>query len=116
MPRLNIEQVEMRYPSNSTDRPPYFSIKNDRETKQVRFLYNTINDIYFDVVHEVTINNRTQTIQCLNGDGSNHAGCPLCQQGFDQIVKLYIPVLDLSDNKVKIWTRSKSNYNSRWDF
>lgn len=108
MARLSIEQVEMRYPSSSTERPPYFSIKGDRETKQVRFLYNTINDIYFDIVHEVTVNNKTQTIQCLNSDGSNHAGCPLCSNGYDQIVKLYIPVLDLSDNKVKIWTRGKS--------
>lgn len=98
----------MRYPSATGEKIPYFSIKGDRQTKQVRFLYNTINDIFFDVIHEVTVNNRTQTIQCLNADGSNPNGCPLCQQGFDQIVKLYIPVLDLSDNTVKIWTRSKN--------
>lgn len=107
MNRLSISDVELRYPSQS-DRVPYFSIKNDRESKQVRFLYNTINDIYFDIVHEVDNGSgRTQTVSCLNSDGSNNDSCPCCKAGFNQIIRLYIPVLDLSDNTVKIWTRSK---------
>ena len=105
--RLSLQQIELRYPSASGDRVPYFSLKNDKETRQVRFLYNTINDIYFDIVHEVTVNNKTQTIACLNSDGSNPQGCPLCAHGHNQNIKLYIPVLDLTDNTVKIWTRSK---------
>ena len=100
MNRLSISDVELRYPSQS-DRVPYFSIKNDRESKQVRFLYNTINDIYFDIVHEVDNGSgRTQTVSCLNSDGSNNDSCPCCKAGFNQIIRLYIPVLELSDNTV----------------
>lgn len=107
MGRLSVSDVEMKYPSQG-EKIPYFSLKNDRETKQIRFLYNTINDIYLDVVHDININNRTQSVQCLNSDGANPNACPLCAHGHNQIVKLYIPVLDLSDNKVKYWTRSRS--------
>lgn len=106
MSRLSVEQVELKYPGQG-ERVPYFSIKNDRESKQVRILYNTINDIFFDAVHDVSVNNKFQTISCLNSDGANYQACPLCAKGYNQNIKLFIPVLDLSDNKVKYWTRSK---------
>ena len=107
MSRLSVNEMQMLYPS-SENRVQYFGIKNNGEIKQVRFLYNTLDDIYFDVAHDVNINGRNQTIACLNSNGSNPAGCPLCVKGHNQSVKLYIPVLDLTDNKVKIWTRSKN--------
>lgn len=107
MSRLSVNEMQMLYPS-SENRVQYFGIKNNGEIKQVRFLYNTLDDIYFDVAHDVNINGRNQTIACLNSNGSNPAGCPLCAKGHNQSVKLYIPVLDLTDNKVKIWTRSKN--------
>ena len=57
MARLSIEQVEMRYPSSSTERPPYLSIQGERETKQVRFLYNTINVVTtIHIVQNITTN------------------------------------------------------------
>ena len=107
MSRLSVNEMQMLYPS-SENRVQYFGIKNNGEIKQVRFLYNTLDDIYFDVAHDVNINGRNQTIACLNSNGSNPAGCPLCAKGHNQSVKLYIPVLDLTDNKVKIWARSKN--------
>lgn len=107
MSRLSVNEMQMLYPS-SENRVQYFGIKNNGETKQVRFLYNTLDDIYFDVAHDVNINGRNQTIACLNSNGSNPAGCPLCAKGHNQSVKLYIPVLDLTDNKIKVWTRSKN--------
>lgn len=107
MGRLGVNDVELNYPSSSGNRVPFFKIKNDRETKQIRFMYNTINDIMFDIVHEVNINGRIQTISCLNSDGQNTNACPLCAHGHKQKVLLYIPVLDLSDNTVKIWVRSR---------
>lgn len=107
MSRLSVNEMQMLYPS-SENRVQYFGIKNNGETKQVRFLYNTLDDIYFDVAHDVNINGRNQTIACLNSNGSNLAGCPLCAKGHNQSVKLYIPVLDLTDNKIKVWTRSKN--------
>lgn len=107
MSRLSVNEMQMLYPS-SENRVQYFGIKNNGETKQVRFLYNTLDDIYFDVAHDVNINGRNQTIACLNSNGSNPAGCPLCAKGHNQSVKLYIPVLDLTDNKIKVWTRFKN--------
>ncbi len=106
--RLSVNDVELVYPSSNANRCEWFGIKGDRQTKQVRILYNTIDDVYFDVVHEVNVNNRNRTISCLNSRGESIDSCPLCKAGYQQKVLMYIPVLDLSDNKIKIWTRSKN--------
>lgn len=105
--RLNANDVELIYPSNNGQRCDWFGIKNDKQTKRIRILYNTIEDVYFDVVHEVSVNNRNKTVACLNSRGENVNDCPMCKAGYQQKVLMYIPVLDLDDNKIKIWTRSK---------
>lgn len=106
--RLSVSDVELRYPSQSQERAKYFSIKEDRGTRRVRFLYNDLNDVYFDVVHEVRVNNKTTQIKCLNSMGDNLEGCPLCSKGHYQKVVLYIPVLDVDTNEILIWSRSKA--------
>lgn len=105
--RLSANDVELIYPANNGPRCEWFSIKQDKQTKQVRILYNTIDDVYFNVVHEVNVNNRTKTISCLNSRGEDVNACPMCKAGYQQKVLLYIPILDLSDNKIKIWVRSR---------
>lgn len=105
--RLSANDVELIYPSNNGQRCEWFGIKQDKQTKQIRILYNTIDDVYFDVVHEVKVNGRNRVISCLNSRGQNVNDCPMCRAGYQQKVLLYVPVLDLSDNKIKIWTRSK---------
>lgn len=106
--RLGVNDVQLLYPSQSQDRAKYFSIKEDRGTRRVRFLYNDLNDVYFDVVHEVKVNNRTMQIQCLNARGEDPNTCPLCQKGHYQKVVLYIPLLDVDTNEILIWSRSKA--------
>ncbi len=106
--RLSANDVELIYPSSNGPRCDWFGLKQDRETAQIRFLYNTIEDVYFDVVHEVNVNGRNRTISCLNSRGDNIDGCPMCKAGYQQKVLLYIPVYDYRDKKVKIWTRSKN--------
>ena len=106
--RLSANDVELIYPSSNGPRCDWFGLKQDRETAQVRFLYNTIEDVYFDVVHEVNVNGRNRTISCLNSRGDNIDGCPMCKAGYQQKVLLYIPVYDYRDKKIKIWTRSKN--------
>jgi hypothetical protein len=106
--RLNAQDMQLLYPSQSQERAKWFSIKEDRGTRRVRFLYNDLNDVYFDVIHEVKVNNRTTQIQCLNARGEDVNNCPLCSKGHYQKVVLYIPVLDVDTNEVLIWTRSKT--------
>lgn len=106
--RLSVADVELRYPSQSAERAKYFSIKEDRGTRRIRFLYNDLNDVFCDVVHEFSVNKRTQQVQCLNARGDNPNQCPLCANGHAQKVVLYIPILDVDTNEILIWTRSKS--------
>lgn len=106
--RLNAQDMQLLYPGQSQDRAKWFSIKEDRGTRRVRFLYNDLNDVYFDVVHEVKVNNRTTQIQCLNARGEDPNGCPFCSKGYYQKVVLYIPLLDVDTNEILIWTRSKT--------
>lgn len=107
MARLSANDVELIYPSSNANRCDWFGIKGDKQTKQVRILYNTIEDVYFDVVHEVSVNNRTKTVACLNSHGESVDSCPMCKAGYQQRVLMYVPILDLTDNKIKLWGRSK---------
>lgn len=106
--RLSLNEVSLRYPSQSGERANYFSIKENGGTRRVRFLYNTIDDVFCDVIHEFRVNNKTTQVKCLNPMQENANACPLCAKGHFQKVKLYIPLLDVDTNEILIWNRSKS--------
>ncbi len=80
----------------------FFSLKNDKDTGVVRFLYESDQDMDYAFVHRVKIDGKDRIVECLGRD----AGCPLCQSGNRSQLKLYLQLEH--DGQVKVWERGKT--------
>ena len=85
----------------------YFSLKNDGETAQVRFMYNDINDVEGCAVHQVEIGDRKRYVNCLRSYNEPVSQCPFCRDGKFQVAKLFVPLYDIAEKRVKVWERGK---------
>lgn len=92
---------------NSNNSSSFFSIKEDGEVKKVRFMYGNSNDIKGYAVHEVVVNGKKRYVNCLRNYNSPIDDCPLCKAGYNQQVKLYIPIYDVQSRNICFWERGK---------
>lgn len=110
MARFSGNQFDNYSPSQSGS---YFSLKDDKDVAQVRFLYNGIEDITGIAVHEVQINGNKRYVSCLRAYNEPVENCPLCQEGLKVMAKLYIPLLVYPQNgqpQIQLWERGKNMY------
>lgn len=85
----------------------FFSLKNDGDVARVRFMYNSIDDVEGMSVHQVEIDGKKRYVDCLREYNEPVSKCPFCAKGMRTQAKLFIPVYDVDDDKVKIWERGK---------
>ena len=85
----------------------YFSLKNDKDTARVRFLYDGIDDVEGYAVHEITYKDKKRAVNCLRDYGQPMDVCPMCAAKMPVRVKYYIPLFDIASDKVVIWERGK---------
>lgn len=90
------------------DSAGFFSLKDDRDTAVVRFMYDTIDDVDIDVVHEIEVDGKPRNVNCLRSYDDPIDDCPLCKAGFRQKLKMFIPVYNEDEGKVQIWQRGKT--------
>lgn len=110
MVRFSGNQFDNYSPTQSGS---YFSLKDDKDVAQVRFLYNGIEDITGIAVHEVEVNGSRRYVSCLRAYNEPVENCPLCQQGSKVVAKLYIPLLVYPQNgqpQIQLWERGKAMY------
>ena len=88
----------------------YFSLKNDKDTAQVRFMYNSVDDIEGYAVHQVVVGDKNRWVNCLREYNEPLSKCPFCREGKHQQARLFIPMYDVDDERVKIWERGKKFY------
>lgn len=89
----------------------YFSLRNDKDTARVRFMYNDINDVVGYAVHQVEIDGKKRYVNCLREYNQPMSDCPLCAAKNFQLAKLFIPLYDVDEQKVKIWDRGKKFFS-----
>lgn len=85
----------------------FFSLQNDGDIKEVRFMYNDIEDVDGYAVHQVEIEGKKRYVNCLRDYNDPIDKCPFCREHMFQTAKLFIPVYDVKDDKVRIWERGK---------
>lgn len=101
----------------------FFQLKNDGDTARVRFMYDNIDDIVGDSVHEVEMVDengnvlmgkngrpRTKYVACLRDYDDPKDACPFCRDGKYVGVRLVVPVYNLDEKKVQIWDRGKTMF------
>lgn len=95
----------------------FFQLKNNGDKARVRFMYETVDDIVGDSVHEIDTgrvgkNGRPikKYVNCLRDYKDPVDVCPFCADGKYTVVKLFIPVYNIDENKVQIWERGKTYF------
>lgn len=104
MARFNANEVDNYGGKGGTN---YFSLRNDKDKAQVRFMYNDINDVEGYAVHEVEVDGRKRYVNCLREYNQPIGDCPMCAARNFQLAKLFIPLYDVDEDKVKFWERGK---------
>lgn len=104
MPRFNYQQADNYGGQGGAG---FFSLTNDGEVKKVRFLYDSAEDIEGYAVHEVEVDGKKRYVNCLRAYNEPLDNCPFCKAQRKQVVKAFIPVWDINEEKVKFWERGK---------
>ena len=85
----------------------YFSLKNDHDVAKVRFLFDGIQDVEGFAVHEVEIDGRKRYVNCLRDYGQPVDVCPFCASGKFTMVKYFVPLFNIKENRLQTWERGK---------
>ena len=102
----------------------YFSLKNDNDEAIVRFVYQTEEEIYQDIIttHKMTVDGKFRRVNCIREFNEPLAKCPLCAAGIDLQPRLYIRLVEYvraEDGTItavpKVWERPTSYVNTLRD-
>lgn len=93
----------------------FFSLKDDKDTAQVRFMYNGIEDVEAFAVHELPPADKDSKkkiyVNCLRDYRQPLDVCPFCRERKPQTVKLMVPLYNVDVDKVQLWERGKKFVN-----
>lgn len=88
----------------------FFTLKDDKDTAKVRFLYNTIDDVQGYAVHEVEVNGKRRYVNCLRDYRDPIDVCPCCAAQMRVIPKLFIKLYNEDAGECQIWERGKTYF------
>ena len=107
MSRMNYEEAKIFTKENQSSFGfNFFSLK-DRESKEVRFLYDSVENAEVYSVHSVKIGEKTKSVDCIRAINEPVQKCPFCESGMRARPRVYIPLVDKEGN-VYIWERASS--------
>lgn len=89
----------------------FFRLANDGDVARVRFMYNSIDDVEGVSVHIVELNGKKRYVNCLRDYNDPIDKCPFCRERMAVMAKLFVPVYDVDEDRVKIWERGKKFFN-----
>lgn len=78
----------------------YFSLRNDGDSADVIFLYRSIQDVLIADAHYIKSNDYTGYVHCCG------RGCPACGKGISVRNKLFIPMYNMTTDRIEFWDRS----------
>lgn len=85
----------------------YFSLKNDKDVAQVRFMYNSIDDVEGYAVHQVEIEGKKRYVNCLREYNDPIDKCPFCKAKMFTSARLFVPIYNVDEDRVQVWERGK---------
>ena len=113
MPVIRPDEVDNYKPQSDFD---FLQLKDDGDIAKVRFYIESLDDVKMYVVHRITAKNgKTRYVNCLRTYDMPIDDCPFCREALQNKelkteVKMFIPVLDMDDNRVKIFERGRTFY------
>lgn len=77
-----------------------FLLRNDGDTADVVFLYRNVDDVLVADTHYIKSGEYSGYVHCCG------IGCPACQKNIRVQSKLFIPLFNITENKIQFWDRS----------
>lgn len=113
MPIIRPDEAENYRPQSDFD---FLQLREDGDIAKVRFYIESIDDVKMYVVHQIEDKKgKKRYVNCLRTYDSPIDDCPLCRESLRNKdlkiqVKMFLPVLDMDDNRVKIFERGRTFY------
>lgn len=85
----------------------FFSLKNDKDTARVRFLYDNIDDVEGLAVHQIEIGDKKRYVNCLREYNDPVDACPLCANKQFVTAKYFVPLYNIDEERIQTWERGK---------
>jgi hypothetical protein len=87
----------------------FFRLKDDGDTAKIRIMYETIEQVEAQIIHEIQIDGFKKYVSCLKKTpDSSVSECPLCGAGYKTSIKIFVPILNVEDKQVYTWDKGKS--------
>lgn len=104
--------------TNARNQVGFFGLKNNGDEAIVRFAFDSLDDLEFVAVHNVSVNGKYRKANCIRELNESVDKCPLCKAGIPLQQRVFVPLiqydLDNRDNNgrpsysAKVWERSVS--------
>lgn len=113
MPVIKPEDLDNYKPQSDFD---FLQLKEDGDVVKVRFYIESMDDLKFYVVHQITDKTgRTRYVNCLRTYDQPIDDCPFCVEALNNKdlkiqTKMFLYVLDMDDSKVKLFERGRQFY------
>ena len=111
MARFRYDEAD-KYGSGGGTR--FFSLKDDKDTAQVRFMYSGVNDIECYAVHQLDVQGeafKKRYVNCLREYRDPIDKCPFCAAKMPTRVKLMVPLYNVDTETVQLWDKGKKFIN-----
>ena len=108
--------------SNNNSRVSFFTLRNDKDTALVRFMYDSVDDFEILSYHQGMVNGKERKINCVRGGDEPISSCPLCSQGLNTSTRIFIRLIHytVENGQVvatpKVWERSIAYAKQLSDF
>ena len=90
----------------------FFQLRDDGDQAQVRFMYESIDDVEGLSVHEIKDNEgKKHYVNCLREYNEPRDMCPFCADNRPVYAKLFIPIYDVESGQTKTWERGKKFFS-----
>lgn len=86
----------------------FFSLKNLGDSARVRIMYDQFCDVEGYSVHSVVVDNKKRSIDCLRRKDDYESCCPFCSKKQFPLVKVYIPLYLVDEDRVVTWEKGKT--------
>ena len=115
MARVTFEEATEMQNANNSNYVASFALKNDGDEALVRFMHDDVSSFDIVTTHNVTINGKFRSVNCLRNPKDPMENCPLCATGANTQNVMFIHLIEYqTDDRgaivpvPKVWARGLS--------
>lgn len=88
----------------------FFTLKDDKDKANVRFLYHDVSEVEGYACHRVAVGDKERYVNCLRAYNEPISKCPFCEAQIKVTPRLFIKLYNEDAGECQIWERSKAYF------